>query len=44
MAPSNGLQAISELPLASFLKRVSVLILSHENEIPVNYKVISFSY
>ena len=33
MAPSNGLQAISELPLASFSKRGLRSILSYENEI-----------
>ena len=34
----------SELPLASFSKRVLVLILSYENEISFTCKLNSFSY
>ena len=36
--------AISELPLASFSKRVLVLIFSYENEISFTCKLNSFSY
>ena len=35
---------MSELPVASFSKRVFVLILSYENEFNLRVKEISFSY
>ena len=40
----DAYEAISELPSASFSKRVFVLILSYENEISFTCKLNSFSY